>query len=111
MLRASIAIMETMATTDTSSDLKARDLATLLRHGDCDPSAPLERTGMRTAALLPNAELKVYERAPHGLPLTHADRVAADVLRFITARAAVGRHGWPLDVASPGEHAGRATAD
>ena len=56
--------------------------AALVIHGDKDASAPLER-GRRTAAALANSELRVYEGAPHGLFMTHRERLNADLLDFI----------------------------
>jgi pimeloyl-ACP methyl ester carboxylesterase len=46
----------------------------LIVHGDKDVSAPLAITGRKTAALMPQATVKIYEGAPHGLFLTHAER-------------------------------------
>jgi non-heme chloroperoxidase len=71
-----------------SADVAACPVPTLVLHGDSDTSAPLQLTGQPTAQLLPDARLEVYEGAPHGLPLTHADRIAADVLAFARAGAA-----------------------
>lgn len=79
---ASIGLMEAMATTDTAADLSSCPVPALVLHGDADVSSPLELTGRPTAELLPDASLKVYEGAPHGLPLTHAARIASDVLDF-----------------------------
>jgi pimeloyl-ACP methyl ester carboxylesterase len=57
-------------------------LPTLILHGDADASNPLPLTGRKTAALMPNSELKVYEGAPHGLIFTHMERVNADITTF-----------------------------
>ncbi len=38
-----------------------------------------ELTGRRTQHLISSSELKIYEGAAHGLPLTHADRLCADL--------------------------------
>jgi pimeloyl-ACP methyl ester carboxylesterase len=46
-------------------------------------SAPLALTGQRVAKLIPGSELRVYEGAPHGLFVTHLERVNADLLRFV----------------------------
>ena len=46
-------------------------------------SAPLERTGKRTAQLMPNSHLLVYEGAPHGLMFTHMQRLNADLISFL----------------------------
>jgi hypothetical protein len=45
-------------------------------------SAPLDVTGRPTATLMPNARLAVYEGAPHGLFLTHMERLTKDLLTF-----------------------------
>jgi len=38
--------------------------------------------GALTAKIIPNATLKVYEGAPHGLAFTHQDKLNADLLAF-----------------------------
>jgi pimeloyl-ACP methyl ester carboxylesterase len=73
----------TITSTDFRAELPQIRLPTLVVHGDKDVSAPLELTGRPTAALIPNAQLKVYEGAPHGLFLTHKDRLNSDLLGFI----------------------------
>lgn len=55
-------------------------------HGDADVSAPLPVTGAPTAALLPRGRLRVYPGAPHGLHVTHADRLNQDLLQLATTR-------------------------
>ncbi|GAB3442769.1 alpha/beta hydrolase [Massilia solisilvae] len=69
--------------TDFRADLPRIDIPVLLIAGDADATCPLELTAKRSAALLPNATLKVYEGAPHGMFITHMDRVNADLLEFI----------------------------
>ena len=54
----------------------------LVVYGERDMTCPLELTGRPTAALVPGARLLVYEGAPHGLFLTHMDRLNADLLAF-----------------------------
>ena len=54
-----------------------------LVHGDQDVSAPIELTARRYAALIPDAELLIYEGAAHGLLVTHAQRLAADIAERI----------------------------
>ncbi len=39
--------------------------------------------GLSVFALISRAELKIYENAPHGLMLTHVDRLNADLEMFI----------------------------
>jgi pimeloyl-ACP methyl ester carboxylesterase len=42
----------------------------------------VELFGRPTHELISGSELKVYERGAHGLPLTHPDRLTADISRF-----------------------------
>jgi non-heme chloroperoxidase len=68
--------------TDLRPDLDKIDRPTLVIHGDKDVSAPLDLTGRPTAAGIGHAELRVYEGAPHGLFVTHMDRLNRDLLAF-----------------------------
>ncbi|WP_420992340.1 alpha/beta fold hydrolase [Cupriavidus sp. 30B13] len=68
---------------DFRAELPAIRVPALLVHGDQDVSCPLPLTAQRTAALLPDARLRVYEGAPHGLPYTHGARLCADLLGFV----------------------------
>jgi non-heme chloroperoxidase len=72
-----------MTSTDFRAELPRISVPTLIVHGDKDASAPIDLTGRPTAALIPNARLKVYEGAPHGVFLTHRDRLNADLLDLI----------------------------
>lgn len=69
--------------TDLRPDLARIDRPTLVIHGDRDASAPLDITGRPTAAGIRGATLKVYEGAPHGLFVTHARQLNADILASI----------------------------
>jgi non-heme chloroperoxidase len=69
--------------TDFRPDLRAMTTPALVIHGDADVSAPLELTGRPTAALIPGAKLIVYEGAPHGLFVTHMERLNSDLRAFI----------------------------
>ena len=68
--------------TDFRPDLGNVTVPTLLIHGDKDVSTRLEFTSRRTQPLIPGSQLKVYEGAAHGLPITHMDRLNADLLTF-----------------------------
>jgi non-heme chloroperoxidase len=72
--------------TDTTEDLKKFDVPTLILHGDDDQIVPIVSAALKSAKIVPNAELKIYEGAPHGLPTTHKDRLNADLLEFFTTR-------------------------
>ncbi|MFJ6623141.1 alpha/beta fold hydrolase [Kitasatospora sp. NPDC091335] len=81
-LRASVEITRTLLTEDLREDVRGIGLPTLIVHGDADVSAPLELCARRTAALIPGGEVVVYEGAAHGLFVTHADRLNAELLAF-----------------------------
>ena len=68
--------------TDFRSELPGVRVPTLVIHGDRDHSSLVDLTGRRTAQLIPGAELKVYEGAPHGLMFTHVDRLNGDLISF-----------------------------
>ncbi len=78
-----IACNEAMVDTDFRAELRAITVPALVIHGDADASAPLALTGAKTAALIPHCELKVYEGAPHGLFITHRERLNADIMQFV----------------------------
>jgi non-heme chloroperoxidase len=71
--------------TDFRAELSRIRVPTLVVQGDADASAPLELTGVRTAELIPDCRLTVYENGPHGLYLTHRERLAEELLDFIGA--------------------------
>ena len=54
--------------TDFRSELSQISLPTVIIHGDSDTSAPIDRTGRKTATLISGSQLKVYEDAAHGCP-------------------------------------------
>jgi non-heme chloroperoxidase len=82
-LRVMLDLHRVFTETDFRPDLSAIKVATLVVHGDSDTSTPLDFTGRRTARLIAGSELKVYEGAAHGLPITHMERLNADLLAFV----------------------------
>jgi non-heme chloroperoxidase len=82
-LQAAIEFQRSAVETDFRDELATLSVPTLVVQGDADASAPLPLTGMRTADLIPNCQLLVYENAPHGLYLTHRERLNRDLLDFI----------------------------
>jgi non-heme chloroperoxidase len=68
---------------DYTPDLQKFDVPTLILHGDDDQIVPIDAAGRMSAKIVKNATLKVYEGAPHGMCVTHADKVNADLLAFI----------------------------
>jgi len=71
--------------TDQTEDLKRMDIPTLIIHGDDDQIVPFADAGALQSKLIPNAKLKVYKGAPHGLCTTMKDQVNEDLLAFIKA--------------------------
>jgi pimeloyl-ACP methyl ester carboxylesterase len=79
VIECNVAVTET----DFRSELPKIDRPVLIVHGTADQSAPIDLTGRVTAKLLPYRDLQVYLGAPHGLFLTHIERLNADLLRFV----------------------------
>ncbi len=84
-----------LTSTDFRAELPRIALPTLVIHGDKDVSAPLPLTGQPTASLIPDARLKLYEGAPHGLMLTDAERLNADLKEFVGG-SSQGMHVRPM---------------
>lgn len=77
--------IEAFSETDFTEDLGKFDVPTLVLHGDDDQVVPIGASGLRSAKLVPNATLKVYPGAPHGLAYTHRDQLNTDLLEFLKA--------------------------
>jgi len=81
--QAMLAMAAIQTTTDFRCELAQIAVPTLLIHGDCDASAPVELTSLPAARLLPDAQLVVYEGGPHGLYYTHRNNLNLDIARFV----------------------------
>jgi pimeloyl-ACP methyl ester carboxylesterase len=82
-MRAILDCNKALTATDFRAEVAKMNVPTLIVHGDKDVSAPLAITGRKTAALLPSATVKIYEGAPHGLFLTHMERLNKDLQEFV----------------------------
>jgi len=82
-LKAAYDCIAVFSETDLTEDLKRFDVPTLIIHGDDDQIVPIAASAMRSSKIVPNAVLKVYPGAPHGLTATHADQFNADLLAFL----------------------------
>jgi non-heme chloroperoxidase len=72
--------------TDFTEDLRKFDVPTLIAHGDDDQIVPIGASALMSAKLVPEATLKIYPGAPHGLThAAHEDAFNADLLAFINA--------------------------
>ncbi len=69
--------------TDFTEDLKAIEVPTLVMHGSDDQIVPLANSAPLSAKLLKQSTLKVYDKLPHGMFITHADTINPDLLTFI----------------------------
>lgn len=87
MLQTSLlAILECNRTgveTDLRIEMTKVSVPTLIIHGTHDMSIPAELSGQVCAELIPASTFELYENAPHGLYLTHRDRLTEDLARFI----------------------------
>jgi non-heme chloroperoxidase len=75
--------------TDLTEDLGRIDVPTLIIHGDDDQIVPIGASALLSVKIAPQATLKIYEGAGHGLPTTLKDRLNADLLEFCRAEVAV----------------------
>ena len=80
--RATVQFFLTGFTSDLREQLRTIDVPALIVHGDRDIQAPFELCGHQTARLLKRSTLRVYDHAAHGLFVTHADQLNADLLAF-----------------------------
>src|ERR1035437_5965410 len=69
--------------TDFTEDLKQFGVPTLIIHGDDDQIVPINASAHASSKLIKNATLKVYPGGPHGLAVTHKDKLNADLLAFL----------------------------
>jgi len=81
--RAAYECIAAFSATDFRPDLAKINVSTLIIHGDDDQIVPFEIGGKRSAELITDARLEVYEGGAHGLPDTDRDRLHADLLAFI----------------------------
>ena len=81
--KATVDCLRAFSETDFRDDLSKINVPTLIIHGDDDKTVPIEASGNRTSALLPNAKYLVYEDAPHGLFITEKDKLNMDLINFI----------------------------
>ncbi len=82
--KATIECLKAFSTTDFRNELSAIQLPALVIHGEADKTVPIKTAGEQAARLLPDAEYKVYEGAPHGLFITEKEKLTADLAGFIT---------------------------
>ena len=82
-LRAAFDCIRQFSESDVHEDLARIDVPTLLIHGDDDQIVPIDASARLAAQLVPNAELREYPGASHGLFATHVEQFNRDLLEFI----------------------------
>ncbi|MGW0749504.1 alpha/beta fold hydrolase [Streptomyces sp. NPDC002587] len=84
-IKAGVDCVTAFAETDFTEDLKKFDIPTLVVHGDDDQIVPIDATGRKTAQIIPDAVLKVYEGAGHGIAAVpgEKERFNRDLLDFL----------------------------
>ncbi|GAA4465522.1 alpha/beta hydrolase [Nibrella saemangeumensis] len=85
--KATIECVRSFSETDFRQDLTTISVPALVIHGDADQIVPFEISGQRTHQAIPNAQIVVYEGAPHGLFFTHKEKLTNDLAAFIQANA------------------------
>lgn len=79
---ATLACVKTFSETDFRAQCKMIDVPVLVIHGDADHIVPIDPTGACAAEIIPQAELKIYSGAPHGLFYTHRQDLVQDIAAF-----------------------------
>lgn len=82
-LKAAYDCIKAFSETDLTEDLGKIDVPTLFIHGDDDQIVPIDTASRRAVRIVPNATLKEYPGASHGLTATHKEQFNADLLDFI----------------------------
>ncbi|NQV61455.1 MAG: alpha/beta fold hydrolase [Alphaproteobacteria bacterium] len=77
-----LALLKTLVGTDQSHQLPDVVLPTLLMHPDSSPFIPVPIMA-DLHALLPNARLRIFPHARHGLPFSHAGECSATLRAFL----------------------------
>lgn len=69
--------------TDFTEDLKKITVPVLVLHGDDDQVVPYKTSGVKSAELLQNSQLKIYPGFSHGMLTVNHEIINADLLAFI----------------------------
>jgi non-heme chloroperoxidase len=84
-LKALLDLNHAITETDFRQEVGQIELPTLIIHGAQDKSAPLDLTSKRIVTMIAGSQLRVYDGAPHGLLLTHQERLTRDLLDWVSA--------------------------
>jgi non-heme chloroperoxidase len=81
--RATQECAKSFAYTDFREDILSVNVPTLIIHGDADKTVPIEATGDESSKLIPQSTYIRYPDAPHGLFITHKEKLNKDLIEFI----------------------------
>ncbi|KFD22528.1 alpha/beta fold hydrolase [Tatumella ptyseos] len=82
-LKATVECVTAFSETDFRPDMAKIDVPALVIHGNNDQVVPFETTGKLAAEMIKNSSLKIYDNAPHGFVVTHAQQLNDDLLAFL----------------------------
>jgi non-heme chloroperoxidase len=68
---------------DFRQDIARNTVPTLILHGDADRILPADATSRRQAKMIKNVTFVELKGGPHGMLWTHAERVNAELVRFL----------------------------
>jgi non-heme chloroperoxidase len=86
-LKPTLACAEAFSTTDFRLDLASFKVPTLITHGTSDKTVLIDAAGRAAAKGMPSSTLVEYDGAPHGLNVTHSDKLTADLISFPSGQA------------------------
>jgi non-heme chloroperoxidase len=86
-LKATLDCVTAFGKTDFRKDCQAFTIPTLIIHGASDKTVPADIGGRAAAKLIPQAVYQEYEDAPHGLFITHKERLNRDLIKFLESSA------------------------
>ncbi|WP_235296040.1 alpha/beta fold hydrolase [Portibacter marinus] len=81
--RATIKSAEAWATTDFRDEMTNVNVPTLIVHGDTDQIVPIDTAGKQASEGIPDNEYHVFDDGPHGLNLTHRDKLNEILISFL----------------------------
>ncbi len=87
-LQATIECVLSFGSTDFRNDMAAFQVPTLIIHGDADQTVPMPVTGSVAAKMVATAQFKIYKGAPHGVFITHKEKLNEDLFEFLNQNRA-----------------------
>jgi non-heme chloroperoxidase len=82
-VKASYDCIRQFSETDFTDDLKKIDVPALFMHGEDDQIVPYQDASVLAVNLVQNGTLKTYPGLSHGMAITDAETINADLLAFI----------------------------